>query len=74
SCCAARSPTPASCPSCRRRRRATIPCRSPANITLSDTYTDELTNVELGGKDPERAWQDARNRIERLLRRQGVLS
>ncbi|MGW6513385.1 ABC transporter substrate-binding protein, partial [Streptomyces niveus] len=47
---------------------------SPWDITLSDTYTDELTNVELGGKDPERAWQDARNRIERLLRRQGVLS
>lgn len=47
---------------------------SPWDITLSDTYTDELTNVELGGKDPERAWKDARNRIERLLRRQGVLS
>lgn len=47
---------------------------SPWDITLSDTYTDELTNVELGGKNPERAWQDARNRIERLLRRQGVLS
>ncbi|WP_329390974.1 extracellular solute-binding protein [Streptomyces sp. NBC_01716] len=47
---------------------------SPWDITISDTYTDELTNVELGGKDPERAWKDARNRIERLLRRQGVLS
>ncbi|MEU9335333.1 extracellular solute-binding protein [Streptomyces sp. NPDC048290] len=47
---------------------------SPWDITISDTYTDELTNVELGGKDPERAWSDARTRIERLLRRQGVLS
>ncbi|WP_189931043.1 extracellular solute-binding protein [Streptomyces sulfonofaciens] len=47
---------------------------SPWDITISDTYTDELTNVELGGKDPERAWHDARTRIERLLRRQGVLS
>ncbi|MET8829128.1 extracellular solute-binding protein [Streptomyces sp. NPDC004610] len=47
---------------------------SPWDITLSDTYTDELTNVELGGKDPEQGWNDARTRIERLLRRQGVLS
>lgn len=47
---------------------------SPWDITISDTYTDELTNVELGGKDPKRAWRDARTSIERLLRRQGVLS
>ena len=31
SCCAARSPTRASCPSCRPRRRPTTRCRSPAN-------------------------------------------
>ena len=31
SCCAARSPTPASSPSCRPRRRRTIRSRSPAN-------------------------------------------
>lgn len=47
---------------------------SPWDITISDTYTDELTNVELGGKDPEKAWNDARTTVERLLRRQGVLS
>jgi cellobiose transport system substrate-binding protein len=47
---------------------------SPWDITISDTYTDELTNVELGGKDPDQAWHDARTTIERLLRRQGVLS
>ncbi|MGW3622273.1 extracellular solute-binding protein [Streptomyces sp. NPDC000880] len=47
---------------------------SPWDITISDTYTDELNNVELGGKDPAKAWTDARTAVERLLRRQGVLS
>jgi cellobiose transport system substrate-binding protein len=47
---------------------------SPWDITISDTYTDQLNNVELGGKDPGKAWSDARTSIERLLRRQGVLS
>ncbi|MFF4592133.1 ABC transporter substrate-binding protein [Amycolatopsis sp. NPDC001319] len=47
---------------------------SPWDITISDTFTDELTNVESAGKDPETAWQDARASVERLLRRQGVLS
>jgi cellobiose transport system substrate-binding protein len=47
---------------------------SPWDINISDTYTDELTNVELGGKDPEEAWNDARTTVERLLRRQGVLA
>lgn len=45
---------------------------SPWDISISDTYTDELTNVESAGKDPERAWDDARRSVERLLRRQGV--
>ncbi len=30
---------------------------SPWDITISDTYTDELTNVESAGKDPERRWR-----------------
>ncbi|MEU0878588.1 ABC transporter substrate-binding protein [Lentzea sp. NPDC005914] len=47
---------------------------SPYDITISDTYTDELANVESAGKDPERAWEDARTAVERLLRRQGVLA
>ncbi|MFI6096230.1 ABC transporter substrate-binding protein [Lentzea sp. NPDC051213] len=47
---------------------------SPWDISISDTYTDELTNVESAGKDPERAWEDARTAVERLLRRQGVLA
>ena len=47
---------------------------SPWDITISDTYTDELTNVESAGKNPEQAWQDARTAVERLLRRQGVLA
>ena len=46
---------------------------SPWDIALSDTYTDELTNVELAGKDPGQAWDDARRAVERLLTRQGVL-
>ncbi|WP_329061316.1 extracellular solute-binding protein [Amycolatopsis sp. NBC_01480] len=47
---------------------------SPWDITISDTYTDALTTVESAGKDPEQAWNDARASVERLLRRQGVLS
>ncbi|MFS8097118.1 ABC transporter substrate-binding protein [Lentzea alba] len=47
---------------------------SPYDISISDTYTDELTNVESAGKDPDRAWEDAQTAVERLLRRQGVLS
>ena len=47
---------------------------SPYDITISDTYTDELTNVESAGKDPDRAWDDANRLVERLLRRQGVLA
>lgn len=46
----------------------------PLDYNITDYYTDELTNVELGGKDPGKAWKDARTKIERLLRRQGVLS
>ena len=46
---------------------------SPWDIALSDTYTDELANVELAGKDPGQAWDDARRTVERLLTRQGVL-
>jgi cellobiose transport system substrate-binding protein len=47
---------------------------SPYDISISDTFTDELTNVESAGKDPERAWDDANTAVERLLRRQGVLT
>ncbi|MEU8640075.1 ABC transporter substrate-binding protein [Amycolatopsis sp. NPDC048633] len=46
---------------------------SPWDIAISDTFTDELANVELAGKDPGRAWDDARRSVERLLTRQGVL-
>jgi cellobiose transport system substrate-binding protein len=46
---------------------------SPWDITISDTYTDELTNVEVAGKDPVQAWADAQTAVNRLLRRQGVI-
>jgi cellobiose transport system substrate-binding protein len=46
----------------------------PYDSNISDMYTDELANVELGGKDPKKAWKDARTKVERMLRRQGVLS
>ncbi|MEV6236092.1 extracellular solute-binding protein [Lentzea sp. NPDC051838] len=47
---------------------------SPYDISISDIYTDELTNVESAGKDPDQAWEDAETAVERLLRRQGVLA
>jgi cellobiose transport system substrate-binding protein len=47
---------------------------SPYDIAISDTYTDQLSNVELAGKDPEKAWQDARTAVHRLLLLQGVNS
>ena len=46
---------------------------SPYDIAISDTYTDELTNVELVGKDPAQAWNDARRTVTRLLQRKGVI-
>jgi len=46
---------------------------SPWDITISDTYTDELTNVEVAGKVPAQAWADAQTAVNRLLRRQGVI-
>ncbi|GAA2794660.1 ABC transporter substrate-binding protein [Crossiella cryophila] len=46
---------------------------SAYDIQISDTYTDELTNVELGGKDPERAWADAQSKVDTLLRRKGAI-
>lgn len=45
---------------------------SPYDISISDTYTDQLSNVELTGKDPEKAWSDAKAGIRRLLDLQGV--
>lgn len=46
---------------------------SAYDIQISDTYTDELTNVELGGKDPSRAWDDAVSTVDRFLRRKGAV-
>jgi len=46
---------------------------SPWDINISDAFTDELSNVELAGKDPDLAWTDARTAVERLLQRKGVI-
>jgi cellobiose transport system substrate-binding protein len=46
---------------------------SPYDIQISDTYTDQLANVELAGKDPAQAWDDARTTVTRLLQRKGVI-
>ncbi|MBP2478889.1 cellobiose transport system substrate-binding protein [Crossiella equi] len=46
---------------------------SAYDIELSNSYTDELTNVELGGKDPRRAWADATASVQRLLSRKGAI-
>lgn len=46
---------------------------SPYDITLSNIYTDELTNVELGGKDPDQAWSDATSDVDTFLRRKGAI-
>jgi len=46
---------------------------SAYDVTISDTITDELVNVESAGKDPETAWRDARAAVDQLLQRAGVL-
>jgi cellobiose transport system substrate-binding protein len=46
---------------------------SPYDIQISDTYTDQLANVELAGKDPAQAWDDARTTVTRLLQRKGAI-
>ncbi|WP_175473700.1 ABC transporter substrate-binding protein, partial [Curtobacterium sp. MCBA15_013] len=35
-------------------------------------FATEITNVESGGKDPERAWQDAIDQTDRVLAKRGV--
>jgi cellobiose transport system substrate-binding protein len=37
-------------------------------------FGTELTNVESGGKDPDRAWEEAVAQTERVLRKRGVIS
>jgi cellobiose transport system substrate-binding protein len=46
---------------------------SAYDIDISNTFTDELVNVESAGKNPDQAWQDALKAINRLLRRRGVI-
>ena len=41
----------------------------PNDGKVDAPINDELTNVELGGKDPEQAWNDAQKAIERALLR-----
>lgn len=46
---------------------------SAYDIDISNTFTDELVNVESAGKNPDQAWQDALKSISRLLQRRGVI-
>ncbi|MFD1044492.1 hypothetical protein ACFQ1S_02250 [Kibdelosporangium lantanae] len=46
---------------------------SAYDVTVSDTITDELVNVESAGKDPDRAWQDAQKSVRQFLQRKGAL-
>ena len=46
---------------------------SAYDITVSNTITDELVNVESAGKDPDRAWQDAQKSVRQYLQRRGAL-
>lgn len=40
--------------------------------TQAEYFTDELVNVESGGKDPERAWDDAVEQTRKVLNKRGV--
>jgi cellobiose transport system substrate-binding protein len=40
--------------------------------TQAQYFGTEITNVESGGKDPERAWDDAVNQTNRTLRKRGI--
>ena len=37
-------------------------------------FATELANVEAGGKDPERAWDDAVTQTDKILAKRGVLA
>lgn len=39
---------------------------------IANYFTTEIVNVEAGGKDPDRAWDDAVNETNRVLKKHGV--
>lgn len=45
---------------------------SPLEAAVTTAFTDELTNVEVAGKDPDAAWSDAVATANRQLNKKGV--
>jgi cellobiose transport system substrate-binding protein len=56
-----------------KKQAATVPTAfvSPYE-QIANFFTTEITNVEAGGKDPDRAWDDAVTQTNRVLQKHGV--
>ena len=46
---------------------------SPYDNVVAPSFTDELTNVWSVGKDPDKAWQDGLNEVDRQLSHLGLI-
>ncbi len=53
-------------------QKAPVVYFSPYEETANTPFFQELTNVEMLGKNPDRAWRDAVNTAETTLSRVGV--
>ncbi|WP_243062437.1 ABC transporter substrate-binding protein [Humibacter sp. RRB41] len=56
-----------------KRQAETVPAAFISTYEqIANFFTTQIVNVEAGGKDPDRAWDDAVNQTNRVLRKHGV--